>query len=355
MIITGITVEGFRSYDRADFHFTDGSNIICGENARGKTNLLEAVMLLSGAYSWRSRKRGDLINLNRDRAAIKGVVEARNRVFDMVINMPFKGKTSYTVNGVTQKRQYDLSEYFRCVLFCPEDLSIVKGGPEKRRRFMDTAISQMRPRYAALLAEYQKLMEIKQFILKDGSSTELLPEVNERMIYYSAELIGYRAKFLKELSRESQIIHRDISGGKEKLELEYKTVSTVDDPTCPAEVIREKLREHMNSHAEAERQSRSLLSGAHKDDIEIMINGFSARGFASQGQTRTAALSLKFGERELFRLDSGEYPVLLLDDVLSELDMARSRFVASAAVGGQTIITCCHPPELFEGANVINI
>lgn len=355
MIITGISVEGYRSYDRAEFSFQDGSNIICGENARGKTNLLEAVMLLSGAYSWRSRKRGDLINLNRDRASIKGTVEARNRIFDIAINMPLKGKTSYSVNGVSQKRQYELSDYFRCVLFCPEDLSIVKGGPEKRRRFMDTAISQLRPRYAAILGEYQKLMEIKQFILKEGGSIELLPEVNERMVYYSAELIGYRAKFLKELSRESEIIHRDISDGRERLELEYKTVSTVKDPTCPAEILREQLREHMTSHAEAERQSRSLLSGAHKDDIEILINGFSARGFASQGQTRTAALSLKFGERELFRLDSGEYPVLLLDDVLSELDMTRSRFVASAAVGGQTIITCCDPPELFEGANVIKI
>lgn len=353
MIIREASVEGFRSYQKSGFSFKDGANIVWGENARGKTNLLEAIMLLSGSYSWRSRKRGDLISFTSSQAVIRGSVESRGRDFDMIIKLPLKGKAAYLVNGVSQKRQYDMSEYFKCVLFCPDDLYLVKGGPEKRRRFVDTALCQLRPRYAAILAEYNKLMEIKQYILKEGGEAAFLPEINERMIYYSSELIHYRAVYLAELSREAEIIHRDISQGMEKLELRYKTVSEIPDPTAGAEQLRPYLSRHMESHAEAEAQSRSLLSGAHKDDVEIMINGYSARSFASQGQTRTAALSMKFGERELFRIDTGEYPVLLLDDVLSELDPGRSSFVASAAVGGQTIITCCTPPDMFMGANVI--
>ncbi|MBQ2651902.1 MAG: DNA replication and repair protein RecF [Clostridia bacterium] len=354
MIIENITLEGFRSYDKAAFGFKDGVNIVWGENARGKTNMLEGVMLLSGSGSWRTRKRGDLINFYKDRASVTGSVLARDRSFEIGIRMPLKGKTVYTVNGVSQKRQYDLSEYLQCVLFCPDDLYLVKGGPEKRRRFMDTALGQLRPRYAAILAEYNKLCDMKQILLKDGAMT-IMPEINARMIHYGAEIIHYRGAFLSELSREAEIIHRNISKGYERLELRYKTVSTVEDPSLPVERLRERLQDHMDSHWAAEEQTRSLLSGPHKDDIEILINGQPARSFASQGQARTAALSLKFGERELFRLDSGEYPVLLLDDVLSELDEGRAAFVASAAVGGQTIITCCTPPDLFEGANIIAI
>lgn len=355
MIIDRVALRGFRSYTDSAFSFKDGVNIIWGENARGKTNLLEGIMLLSGAASWRTRKRGDLIHFQREAAAVEGSVEARGRSFDIAIRMPLRGKTAYTVNGVAQKRQYDLSEYLRCVLFCPDDLYLVKGGPDKRRRFMDTALGQLRPRYAAILAEYQKLCEMKQFILKDGGSMTVLPEINDRMVYYGAEIVHYRGAFLFELSREAEIIHRNISKGYEKLELRYKTVSSVDDPSLPPERLRDCLKAHMDSHWEAEMQSRSLLSGPHRDDIEICINGQPARAFASQGQARTAALSMKFGERELFRLDSGEYPVLLLDDVLSELDEGRAAFVASEAVGGQTILTCCTPPDLFPGAHVIAI
>lgn len=355
MNIEKITVSGFRSYDNSTFTFKDGVNIIWGENAMGKTNLLEAIMLLCGSSSWRSRKRGDLINFYQNRAYINGQVYARERDFDIEIVMPLKGKTSYKVNDVPQKRQYDLGEYFRCVLFCPEDLSIVKGGPDRRRRFIDTALCQLRPRYASILAEYNKLIEMKQYILKEGGTAAFLPEINERMIYYSAEIIHYRALFLFELSREAEIIHRSISGGREKLELRYKTVSNIPDPSASVDILKGYLKDHMTEHALAEEQSRSLLSGAFRDDIEIMINNQPARAFASQGQVRTAALSLKFGERELFRLDSGEYPVLLLDDVLSELDENRSAFVASSAVGGQTIITCCTPPDVFSDAHILKL
>ena len=355
MTIDGLTLDGFRSYDRSSFSFKEGVNIVWGENARGKTNMLEGIMLLSGSTSWRSRKRGDLINFYRARASIEGRISARSRTFDVKISMPLNGKTSYSVNGVSIKKQHDLSEYLKCVLFCPDDLYLVKGEPEKRRRFMDTALCQLRPRYAACLSEYNQLLKLKQLMLKEGEDKRMLPVVNERLIYYGAELIHYRNAFLTELTREAEIIHRGISRGAERLELRYKTVSTIEDPSMSTDMLRDRLSKHMDSHMEAELKTGSMLSGAHKDDIEILINGQSARSFASQGQTRTAALALKFGERELFRIDSGEWPILLLDDVLSELDESRSTFVASSAVGGQTIITCCTPPTIFNEANIISI
>lgn len=355
MRVNGLTLDGFRSYDRSSFSFKDGVNIVWGENARGKTNMLEGIMLLSGSASWRSRKRGDLINFNREKAVIDGNISARSRDFDIRITIPVSGKAAYTVNGVSLKKQHDLSEYLKCVLFCPDDLYLVRGEPEKRRRFMDTALCQLRPRYAACLSEYNQLAKLKQLMLKEGEDRRMLPVVNERLVYYGAEIIHYRAAFLGELTREAENIHRGISRGAERLELRYKTVSTVEDPFMPAEMLRERLERHMESHLEAELKTGSMLSGPHKDDIEILINGQPARSFASQGQTRTAALALKFGERELFRIDSGEWPILLLDDVLSELDESRSTFVASSAVGGQTIITCCTPPTIFEDANIIAI
>ena len=355
MRIDRLTLKGFRSYEDQTFDFRDGANIVWGDNARGKTNLLEGILLLSGSSSWRTRKRGELINFYKDAARIDGVLRSRERSFDVSVRMPLRGKTSYLVNGVTQKHKYELSDYFRCVLFCPDDLSLVKGGPEKRRRFVDMALSQLRPRYAAILTEYNKLMDIKTYLFKEGGVAAYLPEVNRQMVHYGAELIRYRALFLQELSREAEIIHRDISRGLERLALSYKTVSNIDEPTADVETLRERLETHMREHTDAEITTKTLLSGPHKDDIVIKINGVEARSFASQGQARTAALSMKFGERELFRLDSGEYPVLLLDDVLSELDQSRSTYVASAAVGGQTIITCCEPPDLFKDANVIRI
>ena len=350
MNISSLSLRGFRSYKSGSFEFSPGVNIVCGPNARGKTNLLEGIYMLSGAYSWRSRKRAELVNFESRTALISGRVNARGREFELSVSMPLQGKSSFKSNGVSLKRQYELSEYLKCVIFCPEDLFLVKGGPEKRRRFIDSALGQLRPRYAAILSEYSRLCDMKQILLKEGGYSGVMPEINRGLIYYGAELIYYRARYIKELSTESEIIHRNISGGLERLELKYKTLSNIEDPLVPNERLRELYLEHMAEHSDAERDSGSVLSGPHKDDLEIYINGYSAKSFASQGQARTAALSLKFGERELMRLDTGEYPVLLLDDVLSELDDDRADFVASSSLGGQTVITCCVKPRAFRGA-----
>ena len=236
------------------------------------------------------------------------------------------------------------------MFFCPDDLYLIREGAAARRRFMDTALCQLRPRYAAALAEYHRLYDHKTRILRDSEERpdllELLPDFNERMVRFGAVLIHYRQQFAEALARYAARHHRECSGGKEQLEIAYQTVSSVTDPAADIEVLTEQLRAHMESHQAAERASRMCLSGPHKDDLIITIDGREAKSFSSQGQTRTAALAMKLAEREIYQNATGEYPVLLLDDVLSELDPRRQEFVLNRIAGGQVFITCCEDDRL---------
>ena len=248
-------------------------------------------------------------------------------------------------NGVRLKTAGELAGVLNTVLFCPEDLYLIREGAAVRRRFLDTCICQLRPRYAQALAEYRRLYEHKTRILRDWedhpSLLDTLEEFNLRMAQTGALVIHYRAHFIKRLREVTPPIHRDFSGGREALGLEYQTVSTVTDPLAPAREILEGLLEHQKTHRKAELEARQCLSGPHKDDLTVTLDGMSAKTFASQGQTRTAALSLKLSSREIFFQDTGEWPVLLLDDVLSELDEKRQEFVLNRINGGQVFITCC--------------
>ena len=356
MILNTLSLRDFRSYEAADLSFAPGVNIICGDNGRGKTNLLEAIFLLTGVRSWRAAKKAELVRWEESKAQLRATVETRGRQFQLKLDMPASGRSQVWVNGVKKQRQLELSECLRCVLFSPEDLYLIKGPASGRREFLDAAISQIRPRYGDLLARYEKLLDSKSRLLKmeePRPSAELIAAYDEQLAHIGAHLMGYRAKFCRGLSEECGNMHAAISGGKETLTLHYKTVSTVTDPFADPSVIEGQLRDHLESHRLAELQSGSCLSGLHKDDVELFLNGRPARAFASQGQTRSAALALKFGQRELFFRDTGEYPVLLLDDVLSELDAPRQAFVATHAMGGQSIITCCEERQEFQKSNLI--
>ncbi len=231
------------------------------------------------------------------------------------------------------------------ILFCPEDLSLIREGASERRRFLDDAICQLRPKYAMALAEYKRLYEQKTRILRDWeekpSLLDTLDDFNLSMAQVGAVIIHYRAHFVKRLAALAPPIQSDFSGGREQLGLRYETVSTVTDPEESPKIILEQLLDHQQSHRRAEMDSRQCLSGPHKDDLLVELDQLPARQYASQGQTRTAALSLKLACRELFREDTGEWPVLLLDDVLSELDAKRQSFVLERIDGGQVLITCC--------------
>ena len=344
MIVKKIALNGFRNYDFETAEFAPGTNVICGENAQGKTNLREAVYMLSTGRSFRTRFDRELIGFGCDGADILADVTSHEREQTVNLRMQNGRPKRILVNSV-KKTAAELSQVVNTVLFCPDDLNLIKEGAAVRRRLMDNAISQIRPRYGEILSDFNRLYENKTRILKDWrekpSLLDTLDDFSDGMARVSAQLIRYRAAYALRLNEAAAPIHRAFSDKGETLELVYKTVSTVSDPLAPAKEIYYEICEHQEKHREAELNSAQCLTGAHKDDLEISINGRPARAFASQGQTRTAALSLKLAEREILLKETGEYPVLLLDDVLSELDQKRQEFVLNRIGGGQTLITCC--------------
>lgn len=349
MKLRRIALDGFRNYTDFTADFSPGVNVIWGENAQGKTNLLEAIGFLSGARSHRARGDKELISFHRDRGTITAEVTSRGRDFLLEVQLFRGARRRLFVNHVKCKTAAELGGIVQTVLFCPEDLALIKAGAAERRSFLDHAICQLRPRYAEALAQYNKLLDHKTRILRDWekhpSLLDVLEDFNEAMARAGALVIHYRAHFVRKLAEKAAQIQTEFSGGWETLALHYATVSTVRDPLGPTVELYEDLRRHQDSHAKAERDARSCLSGPHKDDLVARINGQPARQYASQGQTRTAALSLKLAERELFRDDTGQWPILLLDDVLSELDARRQDFVLRRITGGQVILTGCEAPD----------
>ena len=349
MNIQKIALNGFRNYQWETAEFASGTNVIFGQNAQGKTNLLEAVYLLSTGKSFRTRYDKELVGFGFSEAEILADIYSHER--EQTVNIRLRpGQTKrILVNGV-KKTATELSSQINTVLFCPDDLNLIKEGAAVRRRLLDNAISQIRPKYAAVLSEFNRLYEHKMRILKDWrekpSLLDTLDEFSDGMARASAQLIRYRASFAARLNEAAPSIHREFSGEGEELEIAYQTVSTVKDPFASARDIYYDVCEHQESHRQAELDSGQCLTGAHKDDLDIAINGRSARSYASQGQTRTAALSIKLAEREIFLAETGEYPILLLDDVLSELDSRRQEFVLNRIGGGQTLITCCEDDEI---------
>lgn len=361
MRLDAITLEHFRNYAHQSVTFDSSVNVIVGENAQGKTNLLEAAVYLSCAKSPRARTEKEMISFEADAARLTGSVFSRGRDFTVEIELSRGKRRKMSVNQVPCKRAGDLSGVLNTVYFCPDDLLLIRDGAAARRRFMDLSLSQLRPRYDAALSEYNRLYDHKTRILRDAeehpSLLDALPDFNLRMAQCGAVLIYYRARFCKLLADYAASAHRECSGGREELTLAYRTVGTVVDPMAPQETVFEQLMAHQRDHYHAELASRLCLSGPHKDDVEVSIGGAAARAFSSQGQTRTAALSLKLAERDIFRELTGFSPVLLLDDVLSELDPRRQEFVLNRISGGQVFITCCEEDRLetLLGGKVLHV
>ena len=356
MRLESLELRDFRNYRAQSVEFDPDCNVIFGENAQGKTNLLEAVVYLSCGRSPRARTDREMISFDAPSALLEAGILSRDREFRTRVELYRDRRRKMWVNQVPAKNSAALSQVYQTVFFCPEDLDLIREGAAARRRFLDTALCQLRPRYAAALAEYHRLYDHKTRILRDSEERpdllELLPDFNERMVRFGAVIVHYRAQFAQALDRYAARHHLECSGGREHLEISYRTVSSVTDPAADVAVLTEQLRSHMASHQTAERASRLCLSGPHKDDLAITIDGREARSYSSQGQTRTAALALKLAEREIYQNAAGEWPVLLLDDVLSELDPRRQEFVLNRIAGGQVFITCCEDdrlPQLLGG------
>ncbi len=358
MQLNSLYICGFRNYTETLAEFVPGVNLIVGDNANGKTNLLEAISYLSTAHAFRTRKEQELIRFGAEFAELRAKLFSQEREQELRAVL-FAGRRprQLYLNGVKQKTAAGIAGVLTSVLFCPEDLLVLKKGAAPRRKLLDTVLCQMRPNYEVALSEYSRILEQKSAVLRDEtrSMVALLPDYNTRLIQIGAILISYRARFLQALEECASQFHKEFSGDKENLTLQYKTVSNIDDPFASLEILREKLAEHMLKHERAELDSMQCLSGPHKDDFEASLNGLPMAQFASQGQTRTATISIKLAERELLKRDTDEEPLLLLDDVLSELDAGRQDFVLNKLNSGQVFITCCETDRLTEIGQVIQI
>ena len=360
MRLDGIHLRDFRNYQDTALEFAPGVNLIVGDNAQGKTNLLEAIAYLGSGKSFRALKTGEMIRFGADFADLEGSVHSQQRQQSLRWVL-FAGSRPRQIwqNGVKKKTAGEIAGVLPTVLFCPEDLMVLKTGSAQRRRLGDHALCQLRPNYDAALTEYNRILDQKSRILKDHfenpAMLDILPEYNLRLCQVGALLISYRARFYDSLGKAAAKYHGQFSGFAEEFSLTYKTVSTVTDPFAPVAELTSQLQEHLQSHYRAELETASCLTGPHKDDFSVSLSGIDLKSYGSQGQTRTAAISLKLAQRELMGREWGEEPVLLLDDVLSELDPGRQDFVLNQIVSGQVFITCCEPGRFTKLGKTIEI
>ncbi len=344
MQINNIILDNFRSYAHAETAFAPGVNVIYGENGRGKTNLLEAVYLNCGLGSWRASKKEELVRWGESVMSQQSRVEigGMERALRMAVA---DGRRAWTRDGV---RINPSETGFMCVLFEPGELELVQGSGAKRRRFMDNALFQLRPQYRALWREYASIIQKKTSALKQGGSyLELLPEYGMKIAVLGERIASYRRALVKKLAESADLVHREMSAGREKLQVRYKTVKNGSDADNVTALLKE--------YEQVEIAARRCLIGVHHDDMEIEIDGRAARAFASQGQARTASVALITALREVMMQDRGEYPVLILDDVFSELDEKRRGFLVDNAMGGQVLISSCEPRRMAGPANYIEV
>ena len=360
MNLQELTLRSFRNYEEAHLEFEPGVNLIVGDNAQGKTNLLEAISYLGSGKSFRAQKTSEMVRFGGDFAEITGTVFSQERQQELRYLL-FAGSRPRQIfrNGAKKKSVSELAGVLPTVLFCPEDLLILKMGSSQRRRFGDLALCGLRPNYDAALTEYNRILEQKSRILKDRFENpallDILPDYNMRLCQVGALLISYRARFYEGLGKAAAKFHSQFSGGVENFALSYKTVSTVTDPFAPVNQLTNDLLNHLDRHTKAELETAQCLTGPHKDDFTVSLSGIDLKSYGSQGQTRTAAISLKLAQRELMGREWGEEPVLLLDDVLSELDPGRQDFVLNQIVSGQVFITCCEPGRFTKLGKTIEI
>jgi DNA replication and repair protein RecF len=360
MHIIQLNIENFRNYKQQTVTFSPHINVIYGENAQGKSNLLEAVFYFGSGKSFRAKRDADLIRFGEESASLCADVFSGGRgqrLEARFSNRPAV-KRILTAGGVKLTSPRELLGRMPCVFFGPDELDIVRAGAAARRRFMDVALCQSRPRYLKALSEYARLYKHKTWLLRNnrpGSSmADTLSTFNERMSQAGAVLIHFRREFVDKITPSAVSLHADISGRRETLSLRYTTHRAILSE-APENCLAASLFALMEERAQAEWAAAHCLVGPHKDDIELYINENNLRLFGSQGQARTAALALKMAEQAIMREEMNDAPILLLDDVLSELDEHRQNFILHHLQGGQVLITCCEKERITTLKNGKNI
>lgn len=341
MKIDHIEVSQFRNIPAASLDFADGSCVLVGKNAQGKTNLMEAIYLMACGKSFRVKGYRDMIRHGQKRSSVTVSVCGEGLPFQLRMVLDEKeGKAIYK-NGVKLEKLSEFLGLFRVVLFCPEHLSLIKDGPGKRRSFIDGAICQLRPYYASLLNEFNRLEAQRAALLKQRAKKyfddSLFDVWNERLAAVSVKIACIRADYVEKLISFAPVHFDKISGGAEKLVLKY--VSDVYKRDLSREEMEEAYKALLKSSMESDIRYGYTAKGIHRDDLEILIDDYTAKGTASQGQQRSAVLALKLAEGEISKEMTGKDPVYLLDDVLSELDRFRRDYITKGLVGKQVILS----------------
>ena len=354
MFCRNIYVENFRNIEQADVEFCDGVNVLIGENAQGKTNLLEAIYITALGKSFRQGTDKDIIQFEKDYCFVKN--NYRDDIRDMEISMRiFSDRRAKRVeqNKVRIARTSEMVGCFKVVLFCPEHLSIIKEGPSGRRNFLDVAISQIRPLYMRSLQRYLTVLKERNALIKGYEENKAafdstIDIFSEQLAHEAALITNYRVKYIDRLKKYVSACFLDMTGERELPSLEYKSSSKLTDDECfDIEKCENAYRELYSNNYQREINAGATLWGIHKDDVEIQLNGLGARIFASQGQQRSLSLALKLAEGEIIREErGGDYPVFLFDDVLSELDGGRREYLLSNLSGKQVILTCCEKNDI---------
>lgn len=344
MFIHHLQLKNFRNYSELQLPFSNQIHIFQGNNAQGKTNILEALYLLALTKSHRTSKEKELVQWGQSFSVIKGNMESRRGRQNLEIQISPIGKKA-KVNQLEQKKLSDYIGVFNAIMFAPEDLTLVKGSPQFRRKFLDIEIGQVSPSYLYHLTQYQKVVKqrnnlLKDFTVQNKNKLDLLEIWDAQFVQYGAKVIYKRLLFLSKLEKWAKEIHHGITNGKENLSIDYKNTVFSDRLITKESEIINQFEEKLKNIKKLELSRGMTLIGPHRDDLDFFINGNQVQSYGSQGQQRTTALSVKLAEIELMNQEVGEYPILLLDDVLSELDPIRqTQLIQTIEDKVQTMIT----------------
>ncbi|MEN1760070.1 DNA replication/repair protein RecF [Anoxynatronum sibiricum] len=349
MMVESVMLSQFRNYESLQLAFHPGINLILGENAQGKTNLLEALYLCAALRSFRTRRDSEFIRFGASQGYLKMNLvttqgdDKNHHQMEMMFRPDQKKRVKR--NGISQQRISDVMGTFKAVLFSPEDLKIVKDSPSERRQFMDSEMVQVSPRYYHTLLQYQKIMKQRNQLLKNNNPKEEEISIwDNQLSEFGARLMKQRHQFLMEIEKWAKEIHHSLTGKKEELAIHYQPglLLPPEWPEKTPEELTEIMEKLLEKNRRADLYRQTTGKGPHRDDLAFTINRMDVRQYGSQGQKRTVVLSLKLAVMEWMKEMTGEYPVLLLDDVTSELDEGRQRDLLEYLKPVQTIITATH-------------
>ncbi len=360
MICRRIRVGDFRNIESADIEFSPGVNLLRGDNAQGKTNLLEAIYYITLGKSFRGASEAEMIGFSKPSAFVSLDFNDKYREQNLSVSFFRDKRRKFTQNGVSIYKMTDIVGVLRAVLFSPDNLSLIKSGPGERRSWLDTALCQSRPVYMQSLSKFNKLLKQRNRLLKDAEDDrrtfdETIGFWSEQLARESATLSRFRAEYVFRAAVGVERFFSEMTDERETPELSFSSSCKLSAEDCLNEsAVYDAYLSLLTSNLEREIAVGSTLWGAHKDDIDIRLNGRSARDYASQGQQRSLALAMKLSEGEICREECGEYPVFLLDDVLSELDGKRRSYLLNEIVDRQVIMTGCDESH-SGGAKIVRV